>query len=104
MCNGSSCSFSDALFGPISPPVVTPSHCVSNLSKTRRVITHRQQVDESNDEVQQLLEANMGTVEECIRAIESDMELPTLPIIRCKYKQMTYYFMTVVSVNLRHLR
>ena len=52
---------------------MTPSHCVSHLSSpstTRRVITHRQQVDESNDEVQQLLEANMGTVEECIRAIE----------------------------------
>ena len=35
------------------------------------VITHRQPLDESNEEVQKLLEAEMGTPEECIRAVET---------------------------------
>ena len=34
------------------------------------VFTERPVIDESNEEVQELLEAEMGTVEQCIRAIE----------------------------------
>ena len=34
------------------------------------MVTHRPQIDETNEEVQQLLEAGMGSIDECIRAIE----------------------------------
>ena len=34
------------------------------------VVTHRQHIDETNEEVQALLDAEVGTVERCIRAIE----------------------------------
>ena len=34
------------------------------------MVTHRQQIDETNEEVQQLLDAEMGSPEDCIRAIE----------------------------------
>ena len=34
------------------------------------MVTHRQHIDETNEEVQALLDAGVGTVEECIRAIE----------------------------------
>ena len=34
------------------------------------IFTERPVIDESNEEVQELLEAEMGTVEQCIRAIE----------------------------------
>ena len=34
------------------------------------VFTERPVIDESNEEVHELLEAEMGTVEQCIRAIE----------------------------------
>ena len=43
---------------------------VPTQSQSKGVITHQQYVDETNEEVQKLLEAEMGTVEECIRAIE----------------------------------
>ena len=39
-------------------------------SKSKIVVTHRPQIDETNEEVQQLLEAGMGSIDECIRAIE----------------------------------
>ena len=35
------------------------------------VVTHRKNIDETNEEVQALLDAGVGTVEECIRAIET---------------------------------
>ena len=34
------------------------------------MVTHRPQIDETNEEVQQLLEAEMGSIDKCIRAIE----------------------------------
>lgn len=43
----------------------------SSHSQSRVVVTHTQPVDETNDQVQLLLEAEMGTPEECIRAIEA---------------------------------
>ena len=42
----------------------------SSQSQSRVVFTERVVIDESNEEVQELLEAEMGTVEQCIRAIE----------------------------------
>ena len=39
--------------------------------KSKIVVTHRPQIDETNEEVQQLLEAGMGSIDECIRAIET---------------------------------
>ena len=38
--------------------------------QARVVVTERQHIDETNQEVIELLDAEMGTVEECIRAIE----------------------------------
>ena len=38
--------------------------------KSKVVVTYSQRIDQTNKEVQELLEAEMGTVEECIRAIE----------------------------------
>ena len=34
------------------------------------MVTYRPQIDETNEEVQKLLDAGMGSTEECIRAIE----------------------------------
>ena len=34
------------------------------------VVTHRQHIDETNEEVQALVDAGVGTVERCIRAIK----------------------------------
>ena len=34
------------------------------------MVTYRPQIDETNEEVQKLLDARMGSSEECIRAIE----------------------------------
>ena len=34
------------------------------------MVTEREHIDETNEEVKELLDAEMGTVEECIRAIE----------------------------------
>ena len=49
-------------------------HSVSSPSssqpQSRVVVTRRQHVDETNSDVQKLLDAGMGTVEECIQAIE----------------------------------
>ena len=42
----------------------------SSQPQSRVVFTERAVIDESNEEVQELLEAEMGTVEQCIRAIE----------------------------------
>ena len=42
----------------------------SSQPQSRVVFTERPVIDESNEEVQELLEAEMGTVEQCIRAIE----------------------------------
>ena len=42
----------------------------SSQPNTRVVVTHIQHIDETNEEVQALLDAEVGTVEECIRAIE----------------------------------
>ena len=38
--------------------------------KSKVVVAYSQRIDQTNKEVQELLEAKMGTVEECIRAIE----------------------------------
>ena len=45
-------------------------HSISTQPQTGVVVTHRQHIDETNEEVQALLDAEVGTVEECIRAIE----------------------------------
>ena len=49
-------------------------HSVSSPSSSqpwsRVVVTCRQYIDETNEEVQELLDAGMGSVEECIQAIE----------------------------------
>ncbi|CAI8017205.1 E3 ubiquitin-protein ligase rnf213-alpha [Geodia barretti] len=42
----------------------------STQLRSRVIVTYHQNVDENNEEVQQLLEAEVGSVEECIRAIE----------------------------------
>ena len=42
----------------------------SSQPQSRVVFTERPVIDESNEEVQELLETKMGTVEQCIRAIE----------------------------------
>ena len=39
-------------------------------SDSKIVVTYRPQIDETNEEVQQLLEAEMGSIDECIAAIE----------------------------------
>lgn len=38
--------------------------------KSKVVVTYSQRIDQTNEQVHELLEAEMGTVEECIRAIE----------------------------------
>ena len=47
-------------------------HTDVNPSEThsRVIVTQQQHIDETNEEVQELLDAEMGSVEECIRAIE----------------------------------
>ena len=42
----------------------------STQLRSRVIVIYHQHVDENNEEVQQLLEAEVGSVEECIRAIE----------------------------------
>ena len=52
---------------------ITPSEVLTvspSQFKSRVVVTHHLHIDETNEEVQALLEAEMWTVEECIRAIE----------------------------------
>ena len=51
-------------------PVQSPQTSPSSHPQTRVVVTHRLAIDETNEEVQQLLDAEMGSTEECIRAIE----------------------------------
>ena len=48
----------------------TPSPSSQPKLKSRVIVIHQPDIDETNEEVQELLEAEMGTVEECIRAIE----------------------------------
>ena len=43
---------------------------VSSQPESEAVIKYQEHIDQTNEEVQKLLQAEMGTVEECIRAIE----------------------------------
>ena len=45
-------------------------HSISTQPQTRVVVTHIQHIDETNEEVQALLDAGVGSVERCIRAIK----------------------------------
>jgi hypothetical protein len=56
-----------AVSGQSLHSVSSPS---SSQPQSRVVVTRRQHVDETNSDVQELLDAGMGTVEECIQAIE----------------------------------
>ena len=47
-----------------------PSPSSQPKLKSRVIVIQQPDIDETNEEVQELLEAEMGTVEECIRAIE----------------------------------
>ena len=49
---------------------VVPSAASPSQPQARVVVTELQHIDETNEEVKELLDAEMGTVEECIRAIE----------------------------------
>ena len=64
------------MFSECPPPPfagVAPSLSphISPSSATRVVVTHRQPIDETNQHVKQLVEAGIGSTEECIRAIEA---------------------------------
>ena len=54
----------------IVPPQSPRASSSSPEPQARVVVTVRQHIDETNQEVVELLEAEMGTVEECIRAID----------------------------------
>ena len=62
-------------FQSAPPPLagVAPSLSphISPSSATRVVVTHRQPIDETNHDVKKLVEAGIGSTEECIRAIEA---------------------------------
>ena len=92
------------------------------------MVTYRPQIDETNEEVQKLLDAGMGSSEECIRAIEMhgtayvainhmmEMELVeedevlfqgapvqrTVEVHPCQYIKSVYHYHLSLGVNLLH--
>ena len=63
------CFFNSLCTGVVVVPSQSPA--ASPLQpQARVVVTELQAIDDTNEEVKELLDADMGTVEECIRAIE----------------------------------
>ena len=84
---------------PLAGVAPSLSPHISPSSATRVVVTHRQPIDETNHDVKKLVEAGIGTTEECIRAIE---EFGTAQIALDRMMEMEEGFFQEVPVPMQH--